>query len=80
MIIKAIELTDNEWDLLLPKIDEILIKNEDFTSPTYSEKGLKSINDLWILVKPERENFVELLTPLNINWTNCEVRIGDYAA
>lgn len=73
MITQGIELNNHEWEELLPQVDELLRQSNEFTSPTYSLKGLKSVNDLWILVKPKQEEFINLLLPLNINWTNVEV-------
>lgn len=73
MIIQGVELNNQEWEQLLPKIDNLLMQSNEFTSPTYSLKGLKSVNDLWILVKPTQPEFIELLEPLNINWTEIEI-------
>jgi hypothetical protein len=69
----GIELSEQEWDTLLPQINEILKQSTDFTSPTYSLKGLKSVNDLWILVKPTQTEFIELLQPLNLEWVEVEI-------
>lgn len=73
MITQGIELNNQEWEQLLPQVDELLRKSPEFTSPTYSLKGLKSVNDLWILVKPIQAEFIELLKPLNINWEDIEI-------
>lgn len=73
MIVQGIELTENQWDELLPQVDNLLSQSTEFTSPTYSLKGLKSVNDLWILVKPIYSEFITLLEPLNINWTEIEI-------
>jgi hypothetical protein len=77
MFIKGIELTGEDWDNLLPQIDELLRQSPEFTSPTYSLQGLKSVNDLWILVKPTQPEFIELLKPLNLNWQDVEILIND---
>lgn len=77
MIIQGIELTNQEWDVLLPQVDELLSQSTDFTSPTYSLKGLKSVNDLWILVKPTQPEFIELLQPLNLEWKKVEIMINE---
>lgn len=77
MITQGIELNNQEWEELLPKVDELLRQSPEFTSPTYSLQGLKSVNDLWILVKPTQPEFIELLQPLNLNWQEVEILIND---
>jgi len=74
MITLGIELTENEWNALLPEVDDLLKQSSEFTSPTYSLKGLKSVNDLFILVKPTQTEFIELLQPLNLNWIDVEIK------
>lgn len=71
----GIELTEQDWDTLLPQVDNLLKQSTDFTSPTYSLKGLESVNDLWILVKPTQLEFVELLEPLNLKWVDVELKV-----
>ena len=73
MITQGIELNNQEWQQLLPQVDELLRQSPEFTSPTYSLQGLKSVNDLWILVKPTQTEFIELLQPLNLNWQEVEI-------
>ena len=77
MIIQGVELNNQEWEQLLPKIDNLLMQSNEFTSPTYSLKGLKSVNDLWILVKPTQPEFIELLQPLNLEWKKVEIMINE---
>lgn len=71
MIVQGIET--NNFDALIIQVDNLLRQSTEFTSPTYQIKELKSVNDLWILVKPTQPEFVELLEPLNINWTEIEI-------
>ncbi len=77
MIIQGVELNNQEWEQLLPQVDELLRQSPEFTSPTYSLKSLKSINNLWILVKPTQKEFVELLKPLNLKWVDVELKVNE---
>lgn len=74
MIIQGVELNNQEWEQLLPQVDELLRQSPEFTSPTYSLKGVKSVNDLWILVKPKQEEFINLLAKLNLQWAEIEIK------
>lgn len=74
MFIRGIELTSNEWDILLPQVDELLRQSPEFTSPTYSLKSLKSVNDLFILVKPDKKEFIDLLAKLKLQWAEIEIK------
>ena len=76
MIVKGVELNDVDFDNLLIEVDLILKKSKNFNSPTYTNKVLKSINDLWIFVKPTQLEFIELLQPLNIIWVDCEIKVN----
>jgi hypothetical protein len=73
MIIQGVELSNQEWETILPQVDELLRQSPIFTSSTYSLQGLKSTNDLWVLVKPTQPEFIELLQPLNLNWVEVEI-------
>lgn len=74
MITLGIELTNQEWEQLLPQVDELLRQSPEFTSPTYSLKSLKSVNDLFILVKPDKKEFIDLLAKLNLQWAEIEIK------
>ena len=74
---QGIELSNQEWETILPQVDELLSQSTEFTSSTYSLQNLKSVNDLWILVKPTQSEFIELLQPLNLNWQEVEILIND---
>ena len=73
-MITGIELNNQQWEELLPQVDELLKQSPEFTSPTYSLKGLKSVNDLFILVKPDKKEFIDLLAKLNLQWAEIEIK------
>lgn len=77
MIIQGVELNNQEWEELLPQVDNLLRQSPEFTSPTYSLKGVKSVNGLWVLVKPTQTEFIELLQPLNLDWVEVEILQAD---
>lgn len=66
----GVELTEQNFDELLPQVDELLKQSKDFTSPTYQLKGLKSINNKFILLKPKQAHFCEVL---NFDWQELEI-------
>ena len=37
-------------------------------------KSLKSVNDLFILVKPDKKEFIDLLAKLNLQWAEIEIK------
>lgn len=74
MITQGIELNNQEWEQFLPQVDELLRQSPEFTSPTYSLKSLKSVNDLFILVKPDKKEFIDLLAKLNLQWAEIEIK------
>jgi hypothetical protein len=73
----GLELNDIDFDNLLVKVDELLKKSPEFTSLSYTGKSLKTVNGLWFFAKPDREDFIELLKPLNLNWQELEILIDD---
>lgn len=66
----GVEITDKDWNSTILEVDAKLKKFKDFTSPTYQLKGLKSINDKWILLKPKQAHFCEVL---DFDWKEIEV-------
>lgn len=73
----GLELNDIDFDNLLVKVDELLKQSKDFTSLSYTGKSLKTVNGLWFFAKPDRNDFIELLKPLNLNWQEVEILIDD---
>jgi len=73
----GLELNDVDFDNLLVKVDELLKQSKEFTSLSYTGKSLKTVNGLWFFAKPDREDFIELLKPLNLNWQELEILIDD---
>ena len=73
----GLELNDIDFDNLLVKVDELLKQSKEFTSLSYTGKSLKTVNGLWFFAKPDREDFIELLKPLNLNWQELEILIDD---
>lgn len=74
MIVQGIELTSEEFDLKIKEVDNILNQFDDFTSPTYQIKGLKSVNDLFILIKPIQNHYIQAL---RINWVDIELKVNE---
>lgn len=73
----GLELNDIDFDNLLVKVDELLKQSKDFTSLSYTGKSLKTVNGLWFFAKPDRNDFIELLKPLNIEWVEVELMVND---
>lgn len=71
MIVQGIEISDKDWDSTILEVDTKLKQFKDFTSQTYQLKGLKSINDKWILLKPKQPHFCEVL---DFDWEEIEVK------
>lgn len=74
MIVEGIEILDQNWGSKLKEVNVILSQYEDFTSPTYQLRGLKSINGNWVLIKPIQPHFIEAL---NIKWVDVELMVND---
>ena len=70
MKVLGIEILDKDWNSTISEVDTKLKKFKDFTSPTYQLKGIKSINDKWILLKPKQEHFVKVL---DFDWKEYEI-------
>ena len=71
MKVLGIEIENENWDLTIKSVDNKLSKFKDFTSPTYQLKGIKSINDKWILLKPKQAHFCEVL---DFDWQEYEIK------
>lgn len=67
----GVEITDKDWNSTILEVDAKLKKFKDFTSPTYQLKGLKSINNKFILLKPKQPHFCEVL---NFDWQEIEIQ------
>lgn len=70
MKVIGVEILEENWNSTILEVDTKLKKFKDFTSQTYQLKGLKSINDKWILLKPKQAHFCEVL---NFDWKELEV-------
>lgn len=71
MKVIGVEILDKDWNSAILEVDTKLKKFKDFTSPTYQLKGLKSINDKWILLKPKQAHFCEVL---DFDWKEIDIK------
>ena len=71
MKVLGIEILDEDWISTILEVDTKLKNFKDFTSPTYQLKGLKSVNDKWILLKPKQLHFCEVL---DYDWNEIEIK------
>ena len=70
MKVIGVEILDKDWNSTISEVDAVLKGFEDFNSPTYQHKGIKSINDKWILLKPKQAHFCEVLY---FDWKELEI-------
>lgn len=70
MKVIGVEILDKDWNSTISEVDAVLNGFKDFNSPTYQLKGIKSVNDKWILLKPKQAHFCEVL---NFDWKELEI-------
>lgn len=70
MKVIGVEILEENWNSTILEVDAVLKGFEDFNSTTYQHKGIKSINDKWILLKPKQAHFCEVL---NFDWKELEI-------
>jgi len=67
-MIRAIELTENQFTLVEQEITAILKHLKGFTSPTYQSKGIPTVNDKVLLLEPKQQIFIDAIKPLDITF------------
>lgn len=74
-MIRAIELTQEQFEINEKVITDLLKPLNEFTSPTYQLNGIETINGKVLLLEPKQQVFIDAISGLNIAFTDVDKSI-----
>ena len=74
-MIRVLEVEISEFQSINNQITELLIPFDDFTSITWQENIIESINGKALIFEPKKEKYIEAIKPLNLNFQDAEKSI-----